>query len=94
MLLGTQGRRQLAALGGVSLIGIEMAVSILVGYYGGRWLDGKFGTSPWLEWIGFAFGVAAGFRSLYRIAQREQKKLANDSAKSEDDPTNDSTPKP
>lgn len=86
MLLGTQARRQLAALGGVSLIGIEMAVSILVGYYGGRWLDSKLGTT-WVQWAGFAFGVAAGFRSLYRVALKEKQKLERESARSPDDPT-------
>jgi len=87
VLLSNQGRKQLAALGGVSLIGIEMAVSILVGYYGGVWLDGKFGTT-WWQWVGFALGVAAGFRSLFRIAQKERARLANDSARNEDGPTN------
>jgi len=85
MLLGSQGRKQLAALGGVSLIGIEMAVSILLGYYGGRWLDSKVGTT-WLQWVGFALGVAAGFRSLFRIAQKERQRAANESAREDDDP--------
>ena len=75
MLHGSQGKKQLAALGGVGLVGIEMGISIAVGFLGGRWLDGKLGTEPWLAWIGFACGVLAGFRALFRVARREQKRL-------------------
>lgn len=78
MVLGPEARKQMAALGGVATIGIEMAVSICVGYFGGRWLDGKFGTGPWLERIGFVFGVVAGYRSLYRLARQTQQKLKDD----------------
>lgn len=50
-------------------VGLEFGLSLLVGLFGGRWLDGKLGTDPWLAIIGFCFGVAAGYRSIYRAAQ-------------------------
>jgi ATP synthase protein I len=51
-------------------VGLEFALSVLVGLLVGRWLDGKLGTGGWLTFIGAAYGVAAGVRALYRAAQR------------------------
>jgi len=42
-------------------IGLELAVSVLLGFWAGYWLDGKTGTSPWLMLGGAAGGMAAGF---------------------------------
>lgn len=39
------------------------ATFLLTGWFG-WWLDGKFGTSPWLLLLGIAFGAAGGFYSL------------------------------
>lgn len=51
-------------------VGLEFALSVLLGLLAGRWLDGKLGTGGWLTFIGAAYGVAAGVRALYRAAQR------------------------
>jgi ATP synthase protein I len=51
-------------------VGLEFALSVLVGLWLGHWLDGKFATGGWLTFIGAAYGVAAGVRALYRAAQR------------------------
>lgn len=56
-------------LAGFATLGIEFALSVLVGLFGGRWLDGKLGTAPWLAIVGFGFGVAAGVRAIYRAAR-------------------------
>ena len=56
-------------------VGIELILSMALGYYGGRWLDGKLGTHGWLTWIGFAVGVYAGFRSLFVTAKKMQKDI-------------------
>jgi len=69
-LIGPEGREQIKVAGRVGAIGLELAIAVVIGYFGGRWLDGKLGTAPWLMWIGLAFGLAAGFRSLYRLARR------------------------
>ena len=42
-------------------IGLELAVSVLLGFWAGYWLDGKLGTSPWLMLGCSAGGMAAGF---------------------------------
>lgn len=82
MLLNRDQREQLRQLGALSTIGLEMALSIALGFVGGRWLDGKFGTGPWLQWVGLALGLAAAGMSLYRLvrhAQNMMKDSDNDS---------------
>ena len=52
-------------------VGLEFGISIAIGAFGGMWLDGKFGTEPWLLMAGVIFGSAAAFRSLYRFARKQ-----------------------
>jgi F0F1-type ATP synthase assembly protein I len=59
--------------GSYGTVGIEVILSVLVGFFGGYWLDGKLGTSPWLTLVGFTYGVAAAARALYRAARRATK---------------------
>ncbi len=75
MLLNKEQREQLKQLGSLSTIGLELGLSIALGYLGGRWLDGKLGTEPWLQWIGLALGLAAGARSLYRVVRRARRMM-------------------
>lgn len=49
-------------------VGLEFGLSLLVGLFGGRWLDKQLGTAHWLTFIGFGFGIAAGYRAIYRAA--------------------------
>ena len=60
-------------VGSYGTVGLEVILSILVGFFGGYWLDRKFGTNPWLTLIGFTYGVAAAARALYRAARRATK---------------------
>ena len=55
-----------------SAVGMEMAIAICLGYFGGAYLDGKLNTTPWLTNICFACGIAAAFLSIYRIAKRHR----------------------
>lgn len=55
-------------------IGVEMLASVLIGTLGGYGLDRLLHTRPWLMIIGFIFGSAAGFRSLFRLLNQEKKK--------------------
>ncbi len=61
-----------------STIGIEMAVSVAVGGLFGWWLDEKLGTDPWLFLFWLLCGVAAGFRSLYKMAKKYLKDIKDD----------------
>jgi F0F1-type ATP synthase assembly protein I len=47
-------------------LGIELIAPLLVGLFGGYWLDGKFGTAPWLLITGTVLGFAAGFLHFFR----------------------------
>ena len=54
-------------VGKYSAIGLEMAISVVIGLAIGWWLDGLFNTKPWLSLIFMLFGFAAGFRSLFKL---------------------------
>ena len=64
--------RQLASL---SSLGIEMAVSIIIGYFIGLNLDKYFDTGSTLTIVFILFGIAAGFRNLIRLARSVQKDM-------------------
>lgn len=63
----------------VSIIGIQFPVSIAIGFFFGRWLDGFLGTEPWMMIIFALFGICAGFVNLFRItaqASRAEEQLS------------------
>jgi len=70
VLPGSRGGRRLSALTKLASVGIELSISTIVGMLGGRWLDGKLGTEPWLMLFGLVLGVAAGMRSLIKAARK------------------------
>jgi ATP synthase protein I len=47
-------------------IGVELAVTVVVGALLGYGLDRWLSTRPWLMLAGLLLGTAAGFRNLYR----------------------------
>ena len=64
--------------GSTGAVGFEVAVAIAIGYFGGQWLDRKFGTTPWLTIVGFAAGVGAAIKALVRVTREYRKTLAKD----------------
>ncbi|WP_457640043.1 AtpZ/AtpI family protein [Persephonella sp.] len=54
----------------IGTIGLHLVSGIVVGVLLGYFLDRYFGTSPWLTIIFFFFGVAAGFRNMYKDVQK------------------------
>ena len=62
-------------------LGIFFGVAVCIGFFFGRWLDGKFQTQPWLSFAGLLVGIAAGFRELFRIARQYQKEQQADEEK-------------
>ena len=64
-------------------VGIELVLSILIGFYGGRWLDTRFGGGRgWLTLVGFVVGVYAGFRQIFR-ASKEIERAADETDRDE-----------
>ena len=53
-----------------SSVGLEVGLSVGVGYFAGSWLDEKLGTEPFLMIVFVLLGTAAGMLSLYRAARR------------------------
>jgi F0F1-type ATP synthase assembly protein I len=64
--------RVAGALGGVPLI---LATGPLVGYFAGRWLDGRLGTAPWLQFVFLGLGFAAAVRAIVRLVRRARKDI-------------------
>jgi F0F1-type ATP synthase assembly protein I len=60
-------------IGSYSTVGLDLALSILVGLFAGRWLDQKLGTHQWLTLVGVGFGIAAGARTVWRALQRANR---------------------
>ena len=57
-------------LGTYGTVGIEFALSVLLGLFVGNWIDRKlFGDHGWATFIGFGFGLAAGGRAIWRALQ-------------------------
>ncbi|HYG58466.1 MAG TPA: AtpZ/AtpI family protein [Symbiobacteriaceae bacterium] len=52
------------------LLAVDFGYSLLAGVglfgYLGYWLDGRFGTTPWLMIAGGALGLATAFNGLFR----------------------------
>jgi ATP synthase protein I len=65
-------------LGKYSALGLEMALSVVIGMGIGYYLDQWLGTGPWLMIVWISLGFAAGVRSLYRAAVRSGKDLERD----------------
>ena len=97
--VGRLSNKQWKPMGSYGTIGLEVVLSIMFGLFGGRWLDGKYGTGPWLAILGFAFGLAAGVRAIWRawsemqaITRQEEKEEGNPAPmypKEEDDDDDD-----
>jgi F0F1-type ATP synthase assembly protein I len=49
-------------------IGFELVAPLLLGLFGGRWLDGRFGTKPWMVLTGAVVGAVVGMWSFIRRA--------------------------
>ena len=59
----------LQLIGQLSTIGMSFVFALVIGFGAGYWLDGVLGTKPWLSFVGFFVGVAAGVLNVYRVMQ-------------------------
>ena len=67
------------ALAEASSLGFMFPIALALGYFWGRWMDGLFGTEPWLTWIFSGFGLVAAFMNLFRLAARADAEEKNGS---------------
>lgn len=65
-------------IGQLSTIGMSFVLALVLGFGAGYWLDGALDTKPWLSFLGFFTGLAAGILNVYRVM-----KLSNQSARSD-----------
>jgi F0F1-type ATP synthase assembly protein I len=63
-------------------IGLELFLSIVVGFLLGRWLDRRFfGAHGYGTAVGTIVGVYTGFRALYKLAKQAQREAEDDEAR-------------
>lgn len=62
----SERQRVLREVGRYSGFGLTWALSVLLFLMLGYWLDGRWGTLPWLTIAGAFIGAAGGFVSLVR----------------------------
>jgi ATP synthase protein I len=61
-------------IGQLSTVGMSFVFALVFGFGGGYWLDLTLGTKPWLSFVGFFFGLAAGVLNVYRVMQLANRK--------------------
>jgi len=71
--------RSLTGMALVSVIGIQLAVSTIVGAGIGYLLDRWLGTEPWLLVLFFILGTIAGFREMLRTVSQVSDDEGRDS---------------
>ncbi|OQX67240.1 MAG: hypothetical protein B6A08_16450 [Sorangiineae bacterium NIC37A_2] len=69
--------------GSYSTLGLEIALSVVVGLFVGQWLDEKLGTGSVFTIIWFLFGLAAGGRAVVRALQRANREAQRAAAEAE-----------
>jgi F0F1-type ATP synthase assembly protein I len=67
--------------------GVTMVAGILLGLYGGEWLDRQLGTSPLFMLAGILLGVGVGFRSMLSELRVLEKQAAGMRKNDEQDKT-------
>lgn len=65
---------------------MSFVFAIVLGFGAGFWLDGVLGTKPWLSFIGFFFGLAAGVLNVYRVLQLSNRASSSTSSTSSNGP--------
>ena len=59
-------------------MGMEIGLSVVVGFLIGTWLDEWLETAPWFLIIFGAAGIIAGYRSMFRMLKRMQSEAWTD----------------
>ena len=62
-------------------MGLEVGLSVVVGFLIGTWLDEWLETAPWFLLIFGIAGIIAGYRSMFRMVKRMQSDTKIDQIK-------------
>ena len=65
-----QEKKQYKVLMSLASVGFATVISTLLGFWFGLYLDGVFGTTPWLMLLFLILGVVAGFRNIYMTIKK------------------------
>ena len=68
------------AYGRYSTIGLELVISMVLGFLAGRWADRYLGGHGYGTAAGALLGVYAGFRGLYKAAMMMQRESEREDA--------------
>jgi F0F1-type ATP synthase assembly protein I len=74
--MSKMSKEMIHLLGNYGHIVFTFVAAIFIGMGGGIYLDQKVfddRTTPWFTFIGLAFGIAAGFKSLFDILKQQNK---------------------
>jgi ATP synthase protein I len=66
--------REASILATASSMGLSLVIAMFLGVAGGLYLDRLLGTKPWFFLIGLILGIVAGYRNLFILAARLDKK--------------------
>jgi ATP synthase protein I len=66
-------REEMRTLGAVLPLGLMFGITIAFGYFGGTWVDRRFGIEPWGMIIGLLMGIGAAFVHLVKVATQLSK---------------------
>jgi ATP synthase protein I len=57
-------------IGALSTVGFSFVLAIVIGVWLGWMLDKWLGTSPWMFFLFFVLGLAAGVLNVYRTSRK------------------------
>ena len=66
------------ALADAMNLATSVAGAIALGYFGGRWLDGRYDTGPWLSIAGMLFGMLTAGKMMWDRLMIESRKTSSD----------------
>ena len=72
------GKRAYNALS-ASSVGLELGLSVAIGLFVGYYMDQWLGTQPWMLLLWLVFGLAAGFRGVFRAINRADRAAEEES---------------
>ncbi len=59
----------------MSTVPLMLGAGPTLGFFAGRWLDGRAGTAPWLQFVFLALGFGAAARYTYRVLKDVRKDM-------------------